>query len=1231
MPGQNDARRFGGGQINFEFNPYTPERLPPQTFERDPRRTPSPAHAGPSGHSSRFLPPIRTSQQYYHEHPHRPGPYRQERYASEAILLPNRYSYPTPAEENEWGRLAWRGPSWQDTATSQGFSSITWGRKPPSPQRRDMLAQPMLEPSQNWKQTHGISSDNHERIWPRDTRPPDAKMRDTERSPARGPPTREHYSHPVYLQQTKFKNLPHGSDAREPHLYGPRTDNYRPEHNNSPPWVPPAYPLPDQYGDTTEAHAREFQRVAHWEPRFSSPRTEYSKNFTSKRERTIKTDSLHNDEHAPAMYRDRSITQERSRFGALGPVTKWNSPPKSLIPAFDTSRSRPSKSHASPQRARSRSRSSSGSSRGHVHSPVRSSKYSATGKADEHLSVPPTQKLNFETAANHTQLPSSSTRPDHITPSLEFTRRPSPSSATQTPDLERIVKYDWPDSSSTSILPALSANTASPQDIDENAVARLLEPERGNVTENMQVSTPIKLYTHNASRPVSPTTPTQVSPEPDVPLALQSTVSKGAQPTPSIPITPTGESLIDLGDPPSSPTALEHTPPDIPSMPIYEALRVIVMVRLQQQVQTQEERVNPILMANLSKVEPVLPSATTPMALVREVSSGAKFRTRTNAFESTKSSLEVRFAKRQWDLSEKVHRLRTEYLALHEQWIAHCAKLDEVAKNLALQEAAATAGRTTRRSMATMGDAVRSDLEMEQIIASLGNEELTDANHLGARNAAMIPDMISVEVGDVEYAFDDTNNEVYNPAEYYAPRTGTDDWTEEEVSIFVEKFAQTPKQFGIIADSLPHKTAAQCVTFYYLHKNKHIDFRKVVASRIVKRKRGGRKQKSNALLADIRQKDDETATPPQRKRTALLPVQEPKRPPRRSTLQFEHTPTATPTPEPELEPRKRRGRITARASGQDEDEVNNDEEDTGTKPAKRGKRTRKPRLPSNTPLSTPTIMEDNSPFANTLLNDYTESMFARGTHLDHVAWSNSDITLLGHLLSKYKEDYERIAALMPNKSATQIFQFCQARGAELRHSSVAMDPALSDANMWMPPSSSSYEPYGHHSHPVSSKSAPVSSNQLPLDQIHTPYGASRSYATFLPRDTANLPSFPHPTQYAANTAMSHLGSISTSSSGDPITNPSPFTIPSTFSEYSLNNSELPYPTATPTRSDETLSRPNAVDGRDPAGSQSGNASMAFDATPNFVPPPQTWSLAPLGTTDDLVAYLEHRTRLAKQH
>ena len=371
-------------------------------------------------------------------------------------------------------------------------------------------------------------------------------------------------------------------------------------------------------------------------------------------------------------------------------------------------------------------------------------------------------------------------------------------------------------------------------------------------------------------------------------------------------------------------------------IPLSDALRMVAKLRFRHDPVTQEARVEPILISNRQLAEPETPDEPmTPHAetLVQTVTENEQEQMAQGRYDGTKHSLRKRFAQHQAALAEKVSRLRKEYLALHEQWLSHCAKLDEVARASALEEAAATACRTTRRT-AAMGDAVRSDLEMEQILASLGNEELTDANHLSAKNAAVIPDMVSVTKGRVEYVYDDTNNLVEDPHDFYKLETGIDDWTEEEKAIFIEKYAVHPKQFGFIADFLPNKTPAQCVTFYYLHKNTTIDFRKVIAeyNTVGKRRRSGRgKQKGNALLADILKHDDEvgrdgTSNSGRRKRGApTTPVPsststESVDPSKRTTASTsrrgtaQNTPDPTPTPDPEPAPSGKRPRRRANPS-----------------------------------------------------------------------------------------------------------------------------------------------------------------------------------------------------------------------------------------------------------------------------------------------------------------------------
>ncbi|EIM89155.1 uncharacterized protein STEHIDRAFT_53387, partial [Stereum hirsutum FP-91666 SS1] len=253
---------------------------------------------------------------------------------------------------------------------------------------------------------------------------------------------------------------------------------------------------------------------------------------------------------------------------------------------------------------------------------------------------------------------------------------------------------------------------------------------------------------------------------------------------------------------------------------LQEALRLVVTARQLHGVQTREDIVRPILMANKAKSlmsrPPLIsgtpapaPESETPdaEALVNEFMEGEVAEKRMSTFETLRPALVTRIGARRESTQEKTERLRKEYLEHHEAWMLHCARLDRQSQAPTTANANATTntdevapapGRTTRRSAAVLGDAVRSDLEMEQIIASLGNEDLYDPAHLAIKNVAVIPDMISVTNGQVDYQFDDTNKLVDDPASYYDPSRDVSTWTDEERQVFLEKFAAHPKQFGII-------------------------------------------------------------------------------------------------------------------------------------------------------------------------------------------------------------------------------------------------------------------------------------------------------------------------------------------------------------------------------------------------------------------------------------------------
>ena len=447
---------------------------------------------------------------------------------------------------------------------------------------------------------------------------------------------------------------------------------------------------------------------------------------------------------------------------------------------------------------------------------------------------------------------------------------------------------------------------------------------------------------------------------------------------------------------------------------IAETLRKAIMVRRTWETQSREQRVNPILMDNLMRVEKeeTKPSTTTVEELVKEVEGRVFTQAREEQQLNTRSALATNFSFQQESIMEKQQRLKKEYLELHEAWMVHCARLDSLYKTNEIHESLTQGGRVTRRSSQALGDVIRSDLEMEQILASLGNEDLTDPNHLAVRNVAMIPDMSSVVKGRGEYLFDDTNGQVVDPATFYDPRSGFYDWTPEEEKIFYNKYADYPKQFGIIASFLPHKTASQCVLYYYIHKKRLVDFRNAASMTTAKRKKGMRKSgkgKANALLADVAQAD--RARPPGRGRRrgrGGANVGE-------GRGRGAETPPSTAGFGDATDGRLRRRRAAAVAAAKQFDfddsqsvDTDNTRDASVAPPKKRRGRKSKPALEAASGTATP----GEGKVAEGSDNAYTPRRKHMGTA---TTWTEGDRDEFLRLLAKYGKDFKRISASLASK------------------------------------------------------------------------------------------------------------------------------------------------------------------------------------------------------------------------
>ncbi|KAK4056848.1 DNA-binding protein snt1 [Microbotryomycetes sp. JL221] len=237
-----------------------------------------------------------------------------------------------------------------------------------------------------------------------------------------------------------------------------------------------------------------------------------------------------------------------------------------------------------------------------------------------------------------------------------------------------------------------------------------------------------------------------------------------------------------------------------------------------------------------------------------------------------------KFAAREQRRSEKMVELREAYKEFNADWTAHCRRLDQIKERILKRNQSSTvpqtpsidgaglpfypepvtpgptvtSGRANRRSTASgafgYGDAVRSEAEFLEILASLETADMRDPTVRATRTAAVVPDMIIDPIERRELVdFDDSRRKVEDPVGFYSIRAPLDLWTEDEVQMFCKRFAAYPKQFGKIAAALPDKTTAQCVLFYYRMKNT-IDFRSLSDRRGLNGKR--RKPKRKLLTMD---------------------------------------------------------------------------------------------------------------------------------------------------------------------------------------------------------------------------------------------------------------------------------------------------------------------------------------------------------------------------------------------
>ncbi|KAJ2443261.1 DNA-binding protein snt1 [Coemansia sp. RSA 2424] len=172
-----------------------------------------------------------------------------------------------------------------------------------------------------------------------------------------------------------------------------------------------------------------------------------------------------------------------------------------------------------------------------------------------------------------------------------------------------------------------------------------------------------------------------------------------------------------------------------------------------------------------------------------------------------------------------------------------CAAADEFGFSLGplFSASPVAAGPASGSALAADGaaftsDAVHSEAELQAIIARLQHDDARSPDARSQRTAAAIPDMAVGARARAALRFANSSHAVDDAPAFYHARLpapgsgaarraafgnngdGDHAWTQAEVGAFVAAYLTHPKEFGVIAACVPHKSMNACVQFYYRNK-----------------------------------------------------------------------------------------------------------------------------------------------------------------------------------------------------------------------------------------------------------------------------------------------------------------------------------------------------------------------------------------------------------------------------
>jgi hypothetical protein len=124
---------------------------------------------------------------------------------------------------------------------------------------------------------------------------------------------------------------------------------------------------------------------------------------------------------------------------------------------------------------------------------------------------------------------------------------------------------------------------------------------------------------------------------------------------------------------------------------------------------------------------------------------------------------------------------------------------------------------------------------------------------------AVIPDMIwtQEEKDNTNYIDKSGYTPVDRLVSVWRVLPPVNNFTEEEASLFEKRYLEAPKQWGRVAEAIPHRDFGACIQYYYMNK-KDLNLKEKLKKQPKRRRKGKGKQRSSALVSELGNGDGET-------------------------------------------------------------------------------------------------------------------------------------------------------------------------------------------------------------------------------------------------------------------------------------------------------------------------------------------------------------------------------------